>query len=154
MRAVQVGVRRRNGLPVCGADSVSRAAFTCGGFTTRSYRSASPSKWRKASLTRIRSSAGRSFAWRPGTPVIWIWCPPTGGATRRAPREITQTVHEEHREQLDELEEAWGEIATLIESWNERAPNRVALHSAQPPRCRARSRRPRLARSSRARRGR
>src|SRR5262249_9774695 len=26
-----------------------------------------------------------------------------------------------HREQLDELEEAWGEIATLIESWNERA---------------------------------
>jgi len=35
--------------------------------------------------------------------------------------EITDSVHEEHREQLDELEEAWGEIASLIESWNERA---------------------------------
>jgi hypothetical protein len=34
---------------------------------------------------------------------------------------ITEAVHEEHREQLDELEEDWAEIATSIESWNEQA---------------------------------
>jgi hypothetical protein len=34
---------------------------------------------------------------------------------------ITESVHEEHREQLDELEAEWEEIATSIESWNERA---------------------------------
>jgi hypothetical protein len=34
---------------------------------------------------------------------------------------ITESVHEEHREQLDELEAEWDEIATSIESWNERA---------------------------------
>ena len=86
---VQVGARRRNGLPICGSDSISRVVFTCGGFTMRSCRSASPSSWRKASITKTRSSAGRGFAWRPGTLVIWSWCPPTGGATRRAPRSST-----------------------------------------------------------------
>ena len=35
--------------------------------------------------------------------------------------DITESVHEEHREQLDELETEWDEISSEIEAWKERA---------------------------------
>jgi hypothetical protein len=34
---------------------------------------------------------------------------------------VTESVHEEHRSQLDELEAAWAEINTRIEAWKQRA---------------------------------